>query len=199
MEEVKTINQEIGEPKFDTLRFGLQSVKGEIVGSHPLESAYNTAKVRQQQTKRQILANAYGSAFPLKMEFDRQILSKRFQRPPGAIPSSYLGLEAMTGALEDFGFEDYLNDPRDSENFCPADMHHGMEMSLEFLTYYVEQLDSDLNMTSVVSLARSTKASPATNPNFGKPISPNQPHIYSTAVKWDSQDRLDLDNIISFS
>lgn len=26
--------------------------------------------------KRQILANAYGSAFPLKMEFDREILSK---------------------------------------------------------------------------------------------------------------------------
>lgn len=26
--------------------------------------------------KRQILANAYGSAFPLKMDFDREILSK---------------------------------------------------------------------------------------------------------------------------
>lgn len=36
-------------------------------------------------------------------------LFRRFQRPPGAISSSYLGLEAMTGALEDFGFEDYLN------------------------------------------------------------------------------------------
>ena len=33
----------------------------------------------------------------------------RFQRPPGAIPSSMLGFEAMTGALEDFGVEDYLN------------------------------------------------------------------------------------------
>ncbi|CDP02402.1 unnamed protein product [Coffea canephora] len=129
-EQLKTITQEIGEPKFDTLRFGLQSVKGEIVGSHPLESAYHTTHVRQQQMKRQILANAYGSAFPLKMEFDREILSKRFQRPAGAIPSSYLGLEAMTGSLEDFGFEDYLNDPRDSESFTPADMHHGMEVRL---------------------------------------------------------------------
>lgn len=42
MEEVKTITQEIGEPKYDTLRFGLQSVKGEIIGSHPLESAFHT-------------------------------------------------------------------------------------------------------------------------------------------------------------
>lgn len=33
----------------------------------------------------------------------------RFQRPPGPIPSSMLGLEALTGGLEDFGFEDYLN------------------------------------------------------------------------------------------
>lgn len=33
----------------------------------------------------------------------------RFQRPPGPIPSSMLGLEALTGSLDDFGFEDYLN------------------------------------------------------------------------------------------
>lgn len=33
----------------------------------------------------------------------------RFQRPTGAIPSSMLGLEAVTGSLEDFGFEHYLN------------------------------------------------------------------------------------------
>lgn len=33
----------------------------------------------------------------------------RFQRPQGPIPSSMLGLEALTGSLEDFGFEDYLN------------------------------------------------------------------------------------------
>jgi len=33
----------------------------------------------------------------------------RFQRPPGPIPSSMLGLEVYTGALDNFGFEDYLN------------------------------------------------------------------------------------------
>lgn len=36
-------------------------------------------------------------------------LLHRFQRPPGAIPSSYVGLEAFTGTMEEFGFEDYLN------------------------------------------------------------------------------------------
>jgi hypothetical protein len=38
-----------------------------------------------------------------------ELFIARFQRPPGALPSSLLGYEAMTGSLDDFGFEDYLN------------------------------------------------------------------------------------------
>ncbi|CAL5325986.1 unnamed protein product [Camellia sinensis] len=104
----KAIEHEIGGLQNDTLRFGLHSVKSEIVGSHPLQSAYQSTKEVQEQMKRRILVNTYGSAFPLKMDLDQQMLS-RFQRPPGPIPSSMLGLEALTGGLEDFGFEDYLN------------------------------------------------------------------------------------------
>jgi len=33
----------------------------------------------------------------------------RFQRPPGPIPSSMLGLETVTGSIDHFGFEDCLN------------------------------------------------------------------------------------------
>ncbi|GAA0172598.1 chaperone [Lithospermum erythrorhizon] len=130
MEAPKSIVHDIGGPKHDTLRFGLDAAKSEIIGSHPLESSYQSAKTTQQEMNRKVLAHTYGAAFPLKMELDRQILS-RFQRPPGPIPSSMLGLEAMTGGLEDFGFEDYLNDPRDSEIFRPHDMHHGMEVRLK--------------------------------------------------------------------
>ncbi|XP_031101079.1 cyclin-B1-2-like [Ipomoea triloba] len=129
MEAPKTIPHEIGGVRTDALRFGLHGVKSDIVGSHPLESAYEDTKVRQEEMRRKILANTYGLALPTKMELDRRILS-RFQRPPGVIPSSMLGLEAMTGALEDFGFEDYLNDPKESETFRPANMHHGMEVRL---------------------------------------------------------------------
>ncbi|XP_058187882.1 cyclin-B1-2-like [Rhododendron vialii] len=125
----KSIAHEIGGLQNDTLRFGLHSVKGEITGSHPLQSAYQSTKEMHEQRKRRALLNSYGSAFPLKMDLDRQMLS-RFQRPPGPIPSSMLGLEALTGSLEDFGFEDYLNDPRESETFRPLDMHHGMEVRL---------------------------------------------------------------------
>ncbi|RXH89775.1 hypothetical protein DVH24_032132 [Malus domestica] len=63
------------------------------------------AKVTQEQINRKILGYTYGSAFPLKMDLERQILS----RLAGPIPSSMLGLEVMTRKLDDFGFEDYLN------------------------------------------------------------------------------------------
>ncbi|KAK4794463.1 hypothetical protein SAY86_012457 [Trapa natans] len=129
MEAQKTIAHEIGGVQNDALRFGLHGVKSDIVGSHPLESSYESERKTQGEIKRRFLAYTYGTAFPLKMDLDRQILS-RFQRPPGVIPSSMLGLEAMTGALDDFGFEDHLNDPHDSETFRPLDMHHGMEVRL---------------------------------------------------------------------
>ncbi|KAE9593451.1 hypothetical protein Lal_00029307 [Lupinus albus] len=126
MEEAsKSISHEIGGVQNDALRFGLHGVKSDIVGSHPLQSARRVDEVM----KRQCLINLYGTAFPVKQELETQILS-RFQRPPGAIPSSMLGLEALTGDLDNFGFEDYLNDPSESEGFRPLDMHHGMEVRL---------------------------------------------------------------------
>ncbi|KAJ8567188.1 hypothetical protein K7X08_019396 [Anisodus acutangulus] len=125
MEDSKTIAHEIGGVRNDAFRFGLHGVKSDIVGSHPLESSYHSTK----EMKREILANTYGSALPMKLELDRQILS-RFQRPPGVIPSSMVGLESLTEGLEDFAFEDYLNDPKDSESFRPVDMHHGLEVRL---------------------------------------------------------------------
>ncbi|KAL2552150.1 Proteasome maturation factor UMP1 [Forsythia ovata] len=106
MESPKTIP--LGR-QIDPLRHGIHGVKSDIIESHPLESAYRTAKVKQEEMKKKILTNTYGAAFPMKMVLDRQILTK-FQSPPGAIPSSFLGLEAMTGTLEGFGFEDYLNE-----------------------------------------------------------------------------------------
>ncbi|KAJ8631133.1 hypothetical protein MRB53_024456 [Persea americana] len=123
------IAHEVGQIQKDPLRFGLQGVKSDIVGSHPLESLRQSSRRKEEEMKRMALASTYGSAFPLRMDFDRQILS-RFQRPAGALGSSMLGLEALTGSLDDFGFEDYLNDPHDSETFRPADLHHGMEVRL---------------------------------------------------------------------
>ncbi|OMO80126.1 Proteasome maturation factor UMP1 [Corchorus capsularis] len=127
MDAQKSIHHEIGGGPLDRLRFGLHGVKSDLVGTHPLESAYESAKKTQEETNRKVLANTYGTAMPLKRDLDRQILS-RFQRP--ILPSSMLGLEALTGELDHFGFEDYLNDPRESESFRPQDLHHSMEVRL---------------------------------------------------------------------
>ncbi|KAJ4973380.1 hypothetical protein NE237_006554 [Protea cynaroides] len=129
MEGSKAISHEIGGIEKDALRFGLSGVKSEFVGDHPLQSALKSTRITQEQMKSKILASTYGSAFPLKMDLDKQIFS-RFQRPPGALPSSMLGLEALTGSLDEFGFEDYHPDPHDSETLLPIDMHHGMEVHL---------------------------------------------------------------------
>ncbi|KAJ0971579.1 hypothetical protein J5N97_019538 [Dioscorea zingiberensis] len=124
----KTIEHAV-ESNYDLLRFGLDGVKGGIVGAHPLESLRESESRFWEGKKREGCDLLYGSAFNLRKDLDRQIFS-RFKRPPGAIPSSMLGLEALTGSLDDFGFEDYLNVPQDSEVFRPADMHHGMEVRL---------------------------------------------------------------------
>ncbi|KAG0605260.1 hypothetical protein M758_9G043800, partial [Ceratodon purpureus] len=113
----------------DTLRHGLPAFKNDVLPVHPVEVIQRTSRALQAQTKRSLLERAYGSAFPMKMDIERQILS-RVQRPPGLIPSSMLGLESLTGELDEFGFEDFLNDPKESDTIIPVDMHEGMEVRL---------------------------------------------------------------------
>ncbi|CAM6095040.1 unnamed protein product [Calypogeia fissa] len=113
----------------DTLRFGLPTLKADALPAHPAEIIQETNHKYQAQTKRYLLEKAYGTAVPLHMQMEQQILSK-FQRPPGLLPSSMLGLESLTGALDEIGFEDSFGDPRESEAFVSVDMHHGMEVRL---------------------------------------------------------------------
>ena len=99
-----------------------------------------------------MLRNLYGSALPARMQLDQQILSRclprlmpssamllllldtdrcmhRVSRLPG-LPSSRLGLQSMTGDLDEFGFEAYLGMPEHSEN-PGADLHSAMEERLK--------------------------------------------------------------------
>ncbi len=79
------------------------------------------------RSRLQMLQNVYGSGLPARMSIERQILS-RVERLPG-LTSSKLGLESLTGTLDDFGFESYLGLPQDSE-VAPPDMHSVMETRL---------------------------------------------------------------------
>ncbi len=78
-------------------------------------------------TKLQMLRDVYGEALPLRMHIEEQILN-RFHRLPG-LPSSKLGLESLTGTLDEFSFESYLGLPEQSE-VLPPDMHAQMEAQL---------------------------------------------------------------------
>ncbi|XP_068642413.1 cyclin-B1-2-like [Aristolochia californica] len=129
MDATKSIHHSVSEIQSDALRFGLQGVKSDILACHPLQFFRESQRKNDAITQRRFLEATYGSAMPLRTDLDTQILA-RFQRPPGALPSSSLGLEALDGSLDYFGFEDYLNDPQDSETFRPVDMHHGMEVRL---------------------------------------------------------------------
>ena len=52
----------------------------------------------------------------------------RIERLPG-IPSSKLGLDSLSGTLDSFSFNSYLNLPGDSE-VAPPDLHTVMEKKL---------------------------------------------------------------------
>ena len=56
----------------------------------------------------------------------------RVQRLPG-IESSRLGLDSLTGKLDEFDFDTYLNRPTESEAI-PTDMHSLMEAQLNLQT-----------------------------------------------------------------
>ncbi|PWZ23662.1 Cyclin-B1-2 [Zea mays] len=124
-----SMKREISETH-DTLRFGLNAgVKADLAPPHPLQSSIQSEAKFWADKKKFGTEAIYGSALNIRKDLDAQILS-RFQRPPGALPSSLLGYEALTGSLDDFGFEDYLNMPQGSEGFRQPDMHHGMEVRL---------------------------------------------------------------------
>ncbi|KAM3244787.1 hypothetical protein ACQJBY_056240 [Aegilops geniculata] len=100
--------KELGETH-DVLRFGVNdSVRGDLAPAHPVQATIHKEAKFWDEKKKFGTEAIYGSAFNIRRDLDAQILS-RFQRPPGALPSSMLGYEAMTGSLDDFGFEDYLN------------------------------------------------------------------------------------------
>lgn len=108
----------------DTLRQGLPALKEEAaIGKHPVEVIQEAGRT-EASTKAAMLRDLYGAAFPARMQIEQQILGK-FGRLPG-VPSSCLGLESLTGSLDQFGFESYLGFAGESEVPGP-DMHSQME------------------------------------------------------------------------
>lgn len=113
----------------DALRNGLASLKEDAKQKHPVHTIQEETAIpgMGNHTNPQMMRDLYGLAFPAKVDIEKQILSK-FGRLPG-LPSSRLGLESLTGELDQFGFESYLGLPEFSEQM-PVDMHSQMEQRL---------------------------------------------------------------------
>ena len=80
--------------------------------------------------KRHMLANTYGVAMPARIDIEAQYLAKH-RRLPG-LPSSRFGSEIMSGDVDRFGFESYLDNPADRAEMPRAgqDLHSVMEARL---------------------------------------------------------------------
>ncbi|KXZ52369.1 hypothetical protein GPECTOR_9g413 [Gonium pectorale] len=111
----------------DALRLGLASLKEDAGVKHPVEAIQRELKQRTVASQQQMLRDLYGIAAPAKVQIETQILSK-FTRLPGCgASSSLLGLEALTGELDEFKYESYLGLPELSV-LPPVSLHTQMEV-----------------------------------------------------------------------
>ena len=111
----------------DAMRLGLASLKDDALSLHPVATIQQELKAQASGQQLDMMRQLYGVAVPAKFQIETQILG-RFQRLPG-LPSSKLGLESLTGELDEFSFNSYLNLPQFSDE-QPPDMHSQMEQRL---------------------------------------------------------------------
>ncbi|KAI8985986.1 proteasome maturation factor UMP1-domain-containing protein [Pilobolus umbonatus] len=111
----------------DTLRYGVRSIKTEVMPSHPLESRLDQWEESQWEMKLNLARQTYGMHAPIKMMMERSIVEKR-QRLP-ILTSSNLHLDILLGKDESIDYEDYLNDASLSTD--SIDLHAAMEHKLK--------------------------------------------------------------------
>merc|ERR1719197_402785 len=116
----------VGEPQ-EFLRTGLPNFRAGVEAAHPLEAVAVNHERESKENKLKMLQNVYGSAFPLKQQIEEAIVGSSGRLP--GLPSSRLGLDALTGRLDRFTEADYLADPAESE-LTPPPMHAVMEQRL---------------------------------------------------------------------
>lgn len=115
----------------DTMREGLPGAKAGVthLGKHPVQIIQEQGPAASALEKRAMLANTYGIAMPARMDIEAQILAKQ-RRLPG-LPSSRFGLDILTGDVDRFGFDAYLDRPADrSDTAVSVDVHAAMERKI---------------------------------------------------------------------
>ncbi|EGD81522.1 hypothetical protein PTSG_02241 [Salpingoeca rosetta] len=112
----------------DTLRKGPTSARAEVAPKHPVEVAQAKHEAHHEKLKMSIMGAIQGPAAPQLVKLERAIYAQN-QRLP-SLHSSHLALDVSTGRLGVMDFDDFLNDPRDSEKM--VDVHTAVEASPAF-------------------------------------------------------------------
>ena len=120
----------------DVLRHGIPSLKADAEPGHPLQEKERGERERVGRSKannvatggRGDLAMLYGTAFPMMQQIEKQILSS-VGRLPG-LPSSHLGLEALSGKLDDFEVSDALGQTQDETEIMQPNMQAIMDSKI---------------------------------------------------------------------
>ena len=97
----------------------------------PRPKALERRGAQMAARERQLSLRAlYGSALPAKAALDAQILG-RFQRlPGGATPSAMLGMQAVSGELDDCGLAEHFGGDFAVKEMGSGDLHGQMETQL---------------------------------------------------------------------
>jgi proteasome maturation protein len=103
---------------YDVLRQGLPSAVPALAAPSSMAAAKPQLSVREM----------YGLGAALKVEQDVK-LAENFHRFPG-IPSSFLGLQTVTGEISDIEVHDWLGEPLERKNL-QCDFHVTMEKALK--------------------------------------------------------------------
>ncbi|KAJ3417402.1 hypothetical protein HDV05_004867 [Chytridiales sp. JEL 0842] len=90
----------------DTFRDGLQTVRGNLLGSHPLEAHLNNWDETQEQLKFSMARNVHGLHAPIRLQMEKTLVSQTM-RPPLLKPSK-IGLDILSGKDTTIEFEDFL-------------------------------------------------------------------------------------------
>eukprot|EP01023_Acetabularia_acetabulum_P061465 TRINITY_DN742_c0_g1_i2.p3 TRINITY_DN742_c0_g1~~TRINITY_DN742_c0_g1_i2.p3 ORF type:complete len:139 (+),score=22.09 TRINITY_DN742_c0_g1_i2:108-524(+) len=120
----------------DILRHGPVKLRGELMSVHPVQKIQKHNGEVHEKEMREMLRHAYGIALPTRMAIERSILDGCERLP--CLPSSKLGLDIMTGKLNEFEFEDILDLP-DSRTEILPDIPSMMEARLGINTNFLKR------------------------------------------------------------
>ncbi|XP_012946308.2 proteasome maturation protein [Aplysia californica] len=93
--------------------FQVSRASAGLQSTHPLESSEEQWHDHKFRMDCAMLKNSQGAQAPLKMHMERFVVSQ-VSRLPG-LQSSNIMLDTLTGREDSIGFEDFLNNPADSE------------------------------------------------------------------------------------